>query len=194
MVTKQMDVSNAFLDGTLDEEIYMRQPEGYLNKHSPHSVCRLRKSLYGCKQAQRVWNESFNNTMELIGFRRCMYDQCVYVRGKGGDLTFVALWVDDIVGFSKSDKSLQNLFHELNKAYTVRDLGKLHECLSLNFNDDKNSGAWKVDQTHYVHKLLQKFSMAESKPCNTPATTALLDDTMCPNTPAEKSRNGNSPL
>ena len=81
MVTKQMDVSNAFLNGTLDEEIYMRQPEGYLNKHSPHSVCRLRKSLYGCKQAQRVWNESFNNTMELIGFRRCMYDQCVYVRG-----------------------------------------------------------------------------------------------------------------
>ena len=58
-----------------------------------------------------------------------MYDQCVYVCGKGEDLTMVALWVDDIIGFSKLPDALQALFHELSKVYTVRDLDKLHECL-----------------------------------------------------------------
>jgi len=76
----QMDVITAFLYGTLDEVIYMKQPEGFIKKGQEHLVCRLLKSLYGLKQSPRQWNKRFDSFVTSHGFKRSVFDPCVYLK------------------------------------------------------------------------------------------------------------------
>ena len=72
----QMDVKTAFLNGNLDEDIYMEQPEGFAKKGNEDLVCKLKKSIYGLKQASRQWYIKFNNTITSFGFKENIVDQC----------------------------------------------------------------------------------------------------------------------
>ena len=74
----QMDVKTAFLNGDLDEDIYMEQPEGFAIKEQEHLACKLKKSIYGLKQASRQWYIKFNNTITSFGFTENTVDQCIY--------------------------------------------------------------------------------------------------------------------
>ena len=95
MLIHQMDVVTAFLNGRLEEEIFMQQPEGYITPGSEDLVCRLKKSLYGLKQSPRCWNKEFQEYMKSTGFTQCTADPCVFVRVIGDNLTIVAVYVDD---------------------------------------------------------------------------------------------------
>lgn len=94
----QMDVRCAFLNGQLDEEIYMSQPEGFGDGAT--RVCKLGRSLYGLKQASRMWNERFNQFILSIVFRGCLSDHCLYVRIVGGIACYLLLYVDSIERFN----------------------------------------------------------------------------------------------
>lgn len=94
MFVHQMDVKSAFLNGKLHEEIFMQQPEGFRNGNG---VLKLNRAIYGLKQASRVWNESFNDFMVGIGFKRCASDRCLYVKNNNGTLCYVLLYVDDLL-------------------------------------------------------------------------------------------------
>ena len=87
LLVHQMDVKTAFLNGELEEEIYMQQPEGFVVKGQESKVCRLIKSLYGLKQAPRQWHEKFNNTLTTAGFCVNEADKCVYYRFSGGKVS-----------------------------------------------------------------------------------------------------------
>ena len=80
MALEQMDVNTAFLHGDLEEQIYMEQPEGFSQPGHEHSICKLKKSLYGMKQSPRQWYKRFDSYMIKIGYRKCEYDCGVYVR------------------------------------------------------------------------------------------------------------------
>ena len=96
----QMDVVTAFLVGELEEEIYMEQPEGFeVGTKEEDLVCRLRKSLYGLKQALRVWNQKIRNFLKSIGFNQTYSDPCVYINKETE--VIVAMWVDDLIIFRK---------------------------------------------------------------------------------------------
>ncbi|KAE8699949.1 hypothetical protein F3Y22_tig00110569pilonHSYRG00219 [Hibiscus syriacus] len=90
---EQMDVKTAFLHGDLEEQIYMRQPEGFTQPRNEHLVCRLKKSLYGLKQSPRQWYKRFDSYMIKIGYNRCEYDCCVYVKSLD-DGSFIFLLLD----------------------------------------------------------------------------------------------------
>lgn len=93
MLLHQMDVITAFLNGDLEEVIYMRQPEGYAVPGKEHMVCKLKKSIYGLKQSPRCWNKAFHKHMEQIGFTQSSADSCAYIKAetpKG----IVAVYVD----------------------------------------------------------------------------------------------------
>jgi hypothetical protein len=96
MELHQMDVKTAFLNGDLDETIYMAQPEGFAIKVKEHMGCRLRKSIYGLKQASRQWNLKFDQVIKRFEFRKNEVDSCIYVKFKGGKLVILVLYVDDI--------------------------------------------------------------------------------------------------
>src|ERR1044072_9997982 len=97
MILEQMDVKTVFLHGKIEEQIYMEQPEGF-EETGQRQVCNLKRSLYGLKQSPRKWYKRFDSYVLKIGFGRCEYDCCVYVRSlDDGSNIFLLLYVDDML-------------------------------------------------------------------------------------------------
>ena len=99
LILQQMDVLAAFLNGDLEEEVYMKQPEGFSTKKDEHKVWKLKKSLYGLKQAPRCWNMTLDNHLKSMGFEQTSSDPCLYVSSEG-ELFIIAVYVDDIIYYS----------------------------------------------------------------------------------------------
>ena len=97
MLIHQMDVVTAFLNGDLKEEIYMRQPPGYVIPGKEKQVCKLKKSLYGLKQSPRCWNEKLYNHLKLLGYKQSGADPCVFIRNSKEKLEIIAIYVDDLI-------------------------------------------------------------------------------------------------
>ena len=93
----QMDVKTAFLNGNLDDNIYMEQPEGFTKEGKEHLGCQLKKFIYGLKQTSRQWYITFNDTITTFGFKENTVDQCIYLKVKGSKLIFLVLYMDDIL-------------------------------------------------------------------------------------------------
>src|SRR6187455_3176970 len=91
LLVHQMDVKTAFLNGELDEEIYMDQPDGFVVKGEERKVCKLLKSLYGLKQAPKQWHEKFDRTLTSAGFAINEADRCVYYRHGGVVLYYACM-------------------------------------------------------------------------------------------------------
>ena len=130
-IVHQMDVVTAFLNGTLDEEIYMEQPPGYIKKGEEHLVCKLKKSLYGLKQLSRCWNTVFKEYMESINFKPCTADPCIFVTGEGADLTIIAVYIDNLIVITKTPETMKKIKENLAARFKMKDLGKLHYCLGI---------------------------------------------------------------
>lgn len=94
---RQLDVSNAFLHGMLEEEVYMKQPLGYRDPHHPNYVCKLRKALYGLKQAPRAWYSTFSTFLLSSGFVNSRPNPSLFISSKGSDITLLLVYVDDII-------------------------------------------------------------------------------------------------
>ena len=92
-----MDVKTAFLNGDLEEEVYMDQPEGFVVTGKENLVCKLRKSIYGLKQASRQWYIKFNDTITSYGFVEIIVDRCIYIKISGSKFVILVLYVDDIL-------------------------------------------------------------------------------------------------
>jgi hypothetical protein len=93
----QMDVKTAFLNGDLDVDLYMQQPEGFVVAGQEELVCKLRKSIYGLKQAGRAWFEKINTALVRMDFTPLDSDHCVYVRHQGDAVLYIVLYVDDLL-------------------------------------------------------------------------------------------------
>ena len=104
----QMDVKTAFLNGHLQEEVYMIQPEGFVSK-DPNKVCKLHKSIYGLKQASRSWNIRFDEIIKMFGFIKNEDEPCVYKKISGSIVVFLILYVDDILLIGNDIPSLQSV-------------------------------------------------------------------------------------
>nr|GFB01867.1 putative retrotransposon protein [Tanacetum cinerariifolium] len=118
----QMDVKTAFLNGYLNEEVYMEQPEGILNPKYLNSVCKPKRSIYGLKQASRQWNKRFDDEIKKFGFIQNRDEPCVYQKASRSNITFLILYVDDILIMEKSIPMLQSVKTYLGKCFAMKDL------------------------------------------------------------------------
>jgi len=155
MLIHQMDVVTAFLNGTLDEEIYMQQPDGYVECGKEHLVCKLKRSLYGLKQSPRCWNKAYQEHMESMGFKQSAADPCVYVRAT--EMTaIVAVYVDDIILITETPEEMQNVKESLAGRFKMKDMGKLHYCLGINIEHDEEQVSEVTPETVHpeiAHKV-----------------------------------------
>ncbi|KAK1612693.1 hypothetical protein QYE76_036366 [Lolium multiflorum] len=119
----QMDVKTAFLNGELEEEIYMEQPDGFVVDGQEGKVCKLLKSLYGLKQAPKQWHEKFERTLTAEGFVVNEADKCVYYRHGGGEGVILCLYVDDILIFGTSLIVIKEVKEFLSRCFEMKDLG-----------------------------------------------------------------------
>uniref|UniRef100_A0A2N9HC61 Integrase catalytic domain-containing protein n=1 Tax=Fagus sylvatica TaxID=28930 RepID=A0A2N9HC61_FAGSY len=179
---EQLDVKTAFLHGNLEEEIFMEQPEGFKQPGTKNLVCRLKKSFYGLKQSPRQWYKRFDSYMIQIGYTRCEYDCCVYVRIlEDGSYIFLLLYVDDMLIAAKSMCEVNRLKSLLHKEFEMKDLGAAKKILGMEIRKDRGARKLWLSQKNYIRKVLEKFSMLDANPVRTPlANHFRLSGNQCP--------------
>ena len=163
----QVDVTTAFLNGELEEEVYMKQPEGFVVLGKEHLVCKLKKSIYGLKQSPRCWNTALHNQLKKMGFVQTATDPCVYTYS-GGEVVYLGVYVDDIIVAAQSDKKLAEVKKELASRFDIKDLGKLHHFLGMKIVQDEATGSVWIGQPAYTESILKKFGMENAKISPTP--------------------------
>ena len=188
----QMDVKSAYLNGDLVEEIYMEQPEGFIDPTGKEKVCQLHKSLYGLKQAGRSWYHKIDAYFGELGLIRSFSDNCVYRKSKDGKILIIALYVDDLLIFSNEMAELQELKMQMCKRFEMTDLGEVRYCLGLEISRDRTNRTIKIGQARYVKEILERFNMGECKPVSTPTEGKLSND-MSPATAEERERMADIP-
>ena len=169
----QMDVATAFLNGELQEQIYMEQPRTTLNKVNDKRVCLMSKAIYGLKQSPRAWNENINAFLCSQGFQRCKADSCLYTKRNGSSLIIVCLYVDDLIIAFNDLEQVSQLKRALSTQYKMTDLGVLSWCLGMRVTRP-TPDSFKIDQARYSMNMLSKFKMANCKPCPSPAQPGLI--------------------
>jgi len=165
----QMDVKTAFLNGDLHESVYMAQPEGFIMEGKEQLGCKLKKSIYGLKQASRQWYLKFDEVIKKSGFIENVVDNCIYIKIKGSSFIILVLYVDDIL-LASSDK---NLFYEtkgfLSSNFDMKDLGDASYVLGIEIHRDRSKGALGLSRKAYIEKVLKRYNMHK---CS--STTALV--------------------
>jgi hypothetical protein len=167
LIVHQMDVKTAFLNGELEEEIYMDQPDGFIADGQENKVCKLLKSLYGLKQAPKQWHEKFDNTLTSAGFIVNEADKCVYYRHGGCESVILCLYVDDILIFGSNLRVIEEVKHFLSNNFKMKDLGEADVILNIKLSRDSDGGVTLL-QSHYVEKVLSHFGYSDCTPSPTP--------------------------
>ena len=162
----QMDVKTAFLNGDLNEEIYMDQPEGFISLGQEKKVCRLVKSLYGLRQTPKQWHEKFGKVIMSNVFTINECDKCVYVKDTNNGYVIVCLYVDDMLILGINNYIITTTKKMLSSKFNIKDLGVANVILGIKIS--RTSGGLILFQSHYIEKLLNNFDKDESKIARTP--------------------------
>jgi hypothetical protein len=168
MEIHQMDVKSAFLNGVLEEEIFMELPEGLPGSYSSNQCCRLHKSIYGLKQAPRVWNQLLDSFLLKEKFIRLKTENSVYILPFPESPLYLAVWIDDLVLLSKNSDLLNSVKKILSSKFKMTDQGEISYLLGISFNRDRSLGKMWLNQKHYLLKVLSKFSMNDCNGVSTP--------------------------
>src|SRR6266852_8333127 len=171
----QMDVKSAFLNGLLDEEIYMEQPEGFIDPDHPDKVCLLNKAIYGLKQASRAWNQQFHGVLLDLGFSRTHSDAGVYHRQDDGGTAIIILYVDDITILGDSLNNINKIKSALSNHYEMTDLGEIDSYLGVNIKPDRSERRLEIDQSRYVLEIINRFGLSDANPARTPLPSGAED-------------------
>ncbi|KAK8708424.1 hypothetical protein V6N13_059466 [Hibiscus sabdariffa] len=134
----QMDVKTAFLNGKLEEDVYMTQPEGFITPENAGKVCKLQRSIYGLKQASRSWNLRFNEAIQEFGFIRNEDEPCVYKKFSGSIISFLILYVDDILIIGNDIPTLQSIKSWLSSSFSMKDLVEAAYILGVKIYRDRS--------------------------------------------------------
>nr|GEV95901.1 hypothetical protein [Tanacetum cinerariifolium] len=161
-----MDVKTAFLNGELEEEVYMEKPEGFVIQGQENKVCKLIKSLYGLKQAPKQWHQNFDQVILSNGFRINESDKCVYSRFVNGKGVIICLYVDDMLIFGTDLEQVQMTKKLLSKNFDMNDLGEVDVILGIKILRKENR--LMLTQSHYIEKILKRFDNFNCLPVSTP--------------------------
>ena len=154
---QQMDVKNAFLNGELQEEVYMEQPKGYVHPEFWHYVCRLKKALYGLKQAPRGWTDRMSKFLQSIGFEIKKADHSLYVKKIDCGLVIIVIYVDDLIVTGSNKDEIAHVKKVLGAEFDMKDLGELKYFLGIEVVQTPQ-GIWML-QRQYVLDMLKKYGM-----------------------------------
>jgi hypothetical protein len=167
-VVHHFDVKTAFLNGKLDDVIYMRQPPGFEEEGQEEKVCLLKKSLYGLKQAAKVWNDLLKKCLFEQNFQQSENDPCLFFKKTStGKSVYVLVYVDDLLVISDEVSEIKNVEVMLKKTVDVKDLGKVFCYLGINVEQDEN-GNFLINQQNYIKEVLLEFGLQNAGVSNVP--------------------------
>ncbi|KAL9263203.1 Retrovirus-related Pol polyprotein from transposon TNT 1-94-like protein [Drosera capensis] len=135
-----MDVKTSFLNGDIEDTIYMQQRENFVSGDPKKMVCKLKKSFYGLKQVSRQWYHKFHNVITTFGFEPNIADDCIYHKFSGSKHIFLVLYVDDILLASNDIGLLHETKRFLSKKFEMKDLGDASFVLGIQIHRDRLKG------------------------------------------------------
>lgn len=165
MVIHQVDVKITFLNGDLEEEIYMTQPEGYMVPKQDNKACKLVKSLYRLRQALKQWHEKFDNTLISNGYTVNESEMCVYSKLSKESRVIICLYIDDMLIFETNLKVVKNTKKFLFFKFDMKDLGEADVILGIKIL--RTPRELMLNQSHYMKKILEKFGHSNCSPVST---------------------------
>ena len=142
----QMDVKTTFLNGNLKEEVYMKQPEGFYSSEGEHLVCKLKKSIYGLKQASHQWYLKFHEVIASIDFEDNIMDQCIYQKVSGSKICFLMLYVDDILVTTNDKGFLYGVKQFHSKNFDMKDMGETSYVIGIKIHKERSRGILGLSQ------------------------------------------------
>jgi hypothetical protein len=174
---RQLDISNAFLHGSLLEEVFMEQPQGYQDQDQPDFVCKLHKAIYGLKQAPRAWFTCLSTALLNLGFIASLVDTSLFIFLHYDIKIFILIYVDDIIIIGTHSKAISAIITKLQVQFPLKDLGPLLFFLGVQatFSSDR----LHLCQTKYISDLLHRVQMLGAKlaksPCSSGAKLSKFD-------------------
>ncbi|KAL5849177.1 hypothetical protein ACOSQ4_007190 [Xanthoceras sorbifolium] len=167
----QMDVKSAFLNGVLQEEVYVEQPKGFVDPHHPEHVYKLKKALYGLKQAPRAWYERLTHYLLENKYIRGSVDKTLFIKCENGELFIAQIYVDDIVFGSTNEKRVSDFVNVMTREFEMSMVGELTYFLGLQIK--QMSDGIFISQAKYAKNLVKRFGLESAKHYNTPMSTSL---------------------
>ena len=167
----QMDVKSAFLNGYLNEEVYVAQPKGFIDPHQPEHVYKLKKALYGLKQAPRAWYERLTKYLIEKGYTRGGVDRTLFVKTEGQQLLVAQIYVDDIVFGGKSKQMVEQFVQQMQSEFEMSMVGEL--SFFLGFQIKQMHDSIFISQSKYAKNIVKKFGLEKVSHKKTPAATHL---------------------
>ncbi|GLT56153.1 hypothetical protein SLA2020_292210 [Shorea laevis] len=163
----QMDVKSAFLNGLLEEEVFVRKPPRFAKEGSEDKVYRLKKALYGLKQAPQAWNKRIDSFFVKAGFKKCPSEHALYVKfNESGDILIICLYVDDLIFTGKSTRMIEDFKRSMMHEFEMTDLGLMSYFLGIEVMQ-REDGIF-ICQKRYASELLRRFHMHNCNPARTP--------------------------
>ena len=181
----QLDVKNAFLNGDLEEEVYMDLPPGF-NSEGNGKVCRLKKSLYGLKQSPRAWFGRFTRAVRQHGYKQTQADHTLFYKRQPTGITILIVYVDDIVLTGDDRKEIQQIKKQLATEFEMKDLGNLRYFLGMEVA--RNQTGVSISQRKYTLDLLKETGMMGVKPVDTPMDANVKLEMRTEDEPVDKGR------
>lgn len=155
----QFDVKTAFLNGVLEQEIYMKTPQGFENSEK---VLKLNKSLYGLKQAARVWNQAIHDCLLNLKFLQSSSDSCLYINESYKVPCYLIIHVDDMLMASKDIKIIDELSRKISMIFELKCLGEVKQFIGINVRRQTN-GIYSINQSAYITKIAETFQLQDTK-------------------------------
>ena len=170
---RQFDIKTAFLNGELQELVYIKQPTGY--EDGTQRVCNLKRALYGLKQSPRMWNQGLVNFWKEYGFEQCRSDQCVLMM----DNMILGMHVDDLVLLYETEKQLETFIKAISSKFEVKDLGELNYFLNIKI--ERKVDCVVLSQHKFIEETIDQFNIRDAKPLYTPLDGSIkLSNSQCP--------------
>jgi hypothetical protein len=157
----QMDEKSSFLNGELEEEVYIEQPEEFQLSENTDYVCKLKKSLYGLKHVPRAWYSRLDKYLQQAGFRKGSANNNLYIKVSQGNILLIEVYVDIIFGCD-DDRLSHKFGKDMQNEFEMSLLGKLSFFLGLQIRQ-RNQGIF-ISQTKYIREMLKRFGMKYCKP------------------------------
>jgi len=169
-----MDVKSVFLNGIINEEVYVEQPLGFEDHQHPNHVYKLKKALYGLKQAPRQWYERLSNFLLSNGYERGMIDKTLFIKKSNSKIILVQIYVDDIIFAATKDSLCEEFVVAMQSEFEMSMIGELSFFLGLHFKQSKD-GIF-LCQSKYCKEILNKLEMESCKEVSTPMPSSCYMD------------------
>lgn len=163
-----MDVEGAYLYADLEEEVYIQQPEGYLDQENPTGVLRLKKAIYGLKQSARAWYGRLSDHLTTLGFTANAVDPSLFQRTRGEKIFMVQVYVDDLGLANNCPEELREFKEAMRSEFRMKELGRTTYYLGIHFEHHPEARTIHMHQQLYITQLLEKFQLQDSKVARTP--------------------------